>query len=425
MHKYIKKFGIIVGHYVETAPHRARSLLKAAYQVSGWQMRHLPKRDLLPSQQYLAVLCNKAIVNPLGNPERSAVVNLFLPCEVLHAMDITPQFTEGLSCYLNGAGSEYAFIEYAEKSGVPKSFCSYHKALLGAVLSGVLPKPRFVLNTTMACDANTDTFRKIAEHYNVPHFTVDVPNSYGPEEVEYVVKQLKEMTSFIEDIMQEHLNIKKLQHVMQCEDKSLRLYEAYLSKLGQKSMPNDPTSEMYKIFCTHILLGTKKAEKYFELLLKDVENAPLSKDEIRLLWVHTIPFWQDSIRNVFNNSDGRYRLIGCDINFDTSPIIFSSDPYEQMAKRLLMNTFCGPINKRAENALELAKSLKADGVVYFCHWGCKNTLGGGPYIKSVLKEEGIPLLLLDGDGCDRNNTNEGQINTRMQAFLEMLEGAKQ
>jgi len=424
MHKYIKKFGIIVGHYVETAPHRARALLKAAYQVSGWQMRHLPKRDLLPSQQYLAVLCNKAIVGPLDKPERSAVVNLFLPCEILHAMNITPQFTEGLSCYLNGAGSEYAFIEYAEKSGVPKSFCSYHKALLGAVLSGVLPKPRFVLNTTMACDANTDTFRKIAEHYQVPHFTVDVPNYYGPEEEEYVARQLKEMTSFIEDIMGERLNHKKLQQVMQSEDRSLRLYETYLSKLGLKSMPNDPTTEMYKIFCTHILLGTKKAEKYFELLLKDVENAPQSKDEIRLLWVHTIPFWQDSIRNIFNCGDGRYRLIGCDINFDASTVISDPDPYVQMSRRLLLNTFCGSVNKRAEKVIELAKGLNIDGVVYFCHWGCKNTLGGGPYIKNFLKEEGIPLILIDGDGCDRNNTNEGQINTRMQAFLEMLEGAK-
>ena len=34
---------------------------------------------------------------------------------------------------------------------------------------------------------------------------------------------------------------------------------------------------------------------------------------------------------------------------------------------------------------------------------------------------GIPLLLLDGDGCDRSHGGEGQTATRLGAFLEMLE----
>ena len=31
-----------------------------------------------------------------------------------------------------------------------------------------------------------------------------------------------------------------------------------------------------------------------------------------------------------------------------------------------------------------------------------------------------PVLLLDGDGCDRANTMDGQTATRLDAFLEML-----
>ena len=34
--------------------------------------------------------------------------------------------------------------------------------------------------------------------------------------------------------------------------------------------------------------------------------------------------------------------------------------------------------------------------------------------------EGYPVLLLDGDGCDRANTMDGQTATRLDAFLEML-----
>ena len=33
----------------------------------------------------------------------------------------------------------------------------------------------------------------------------------------------------------------------------------------------------------------------------------------------------------------------------------------------------------------------------------------------------VPMLILDGDGIDRRNSHDGQIKTRLEAFLEMLE----
>jgi benzoyl-CoA reductase/2-hydroxyglutaryl-CoA dehydratase subunit BcrC/BadD/HgdB len=49
-------------------------------------------------------------------------------------------------------------------------------------------------------------------------------------------------------------------------------------------------------------------------------------------------------------------------------------------------------------------------------------LGGARLIREYLEREGFPVLVLDGDGCDRKNINEGQMSTRLQAFTEMLEG---
>ncbi len=37
----------------------------------------------------------------------------------------------------------------------------------------------------------------------------------------------------------------------------------------------------------------------------------------------------------------------------------------------------------------------------------------------------MPLLILNGDGCDRSAGNEGQNATRIEAFLEMLKAAKE
>ena len=42
--------------------------------------------------------------------------------------------------------------------------------------------------------------------------------------------------------------------------------------------------------------------------------------------------------------------------------------------------------------------------------------------KRAFEEAGLPTLLLDGDSCDRGFGGEGQAATRVEAFLEVLEG---
>ena len=45
-------------------------------------------------------------------------------------------------------------------------------------------------------------------------------------------------------------------------------------------------------------------------------------------------------------------------------------------------------------------------------------------MKAGLEEAGFPTLVLDGDGCARRNMPEGQVATRVQAFLEMLQSGR-
>ncbi|SMC68703.1 2-hydroxyacyl-CoA dehydratase subunit D [Papillibacter cinnamivorans] len=420
MNAVIETFGKTVGNFVIRSPGRALTLLKAGYEASGLQMRYLPDKRLLPHQKYIAVMNNRAIRLPLKNPERSAVVNVFLPCQLLHAMNVTPQFTEGLACYLNGAGSEQVFIACAESAGVPQTYCSYHKVLLGAAFSGVMPPPRFVASTSLACDANMGTFRAIAEHYKVPYFLIDVPSVYSEEAVNYVAGQLRDFASMLEDSMGEKLKEDRLRASIRSTNRSIQMYREYFKLLTDKYMPGDLTSEMYKVFPTHILLGTPEAERYFRLLLEDVKAAAPSRGEKRILWAHTIPFWQDSLRELLNFNERR-QLLACDLNFDSMEEMDETKPYESMARRLLMNIVNGAEENRAGKLLEMAETLRADGVVYFNHWGCKHTLGGARLIREKLEEKGIPVLILDGDGCDRKNVNDGQMSTRLQAFLEILE----
>ena len=47
---------------------------------------------------------------------------------------------------------------------------------------------------------------------------------------------------------------------------------------------------------------------------------------------------------------------------------------------------------------------------------------GAQLAKQKFEAEGFPCLILDGDGCDRSHGGEGQMATRVEAFIEMLEG---
>jgi benzoyl-CoA reductase/2-hydroxyglutaryl-CoA dehydratase subunit BcrC/BadD/HgdB len=413
-------FGKVVGDAVPASPRRARVLLRAGYTVGLLQQQLRPDKRLLPHQKYVAALGTRAVLRPLNRPNRSAMVNLFFPCELLHALGIAPQFTEGLAGYLNGARCEQAFIVYAENAGVPQTLCSYHKVLLGAVLSGVVPPPRFVASTSLACDANLNTFRTIAGHYGVPHFVVDVPGVCTGETIDYVAGQLREVASGLEETMGRRLDEDRLRAVVRSANRSIHLHREHLRFLAGKAMPCDLTSEMNKIFPTHVLLGTPEAEAYFRLLLEDTRRAAPSRGETRILWAHTIPYWQDSIRGLFN-SDHCRQLVACDLNLDFLEELDEARPFESMANRLLTHMLNGPAERRAGRLTEMARELNAAGVVYFCHWGCKQTLGAARLIQERLEREGFPVLVLDGDGCDRKNTNEGQMHTRLQAFLEMLE----
>lgn len=139
------------------------------------------------------------------------------------------------------------------------------------------------------------------------------------------------------------------------------------------------------------------------------------------MWIHTIPNWQPPVRETFNFSD-RAQIVWCDMNFEGLVEIDPDSPYESMARRLVSSSFNGSGENRVAAACAMARELRVDGAVVFCHWGCKQTMGLSVRFKQELERSGFPTLILNGDGCDRSNSSDGQVATRLSAFMEMLEG---
>lgn len=416
----IEKFGRFICRKAPEHPLLSRNLLLTGFRAFGLKLRKKPDPRLPESRQFLAVLVNQAVTAMLAHPENAALVSVFQPCELLHALGIQPMCAELYSAFINGAHAEKVFVEAAEAAGIPETYCSYHKILMGSAFTGVLPKPRFVVNTSLVCDANDLTFRALAEDFSIPQFYVDVPPRRDEESLRYVAGQMRELARFLQEQTGQKLDEARLRQTMVHTKNTVENLRAAIGEKRVHSLPGDVTSEMYEIYTSHIALGTEAAERYSRALLSDLKAAPKAHG-VRLLWLHTIPQWQAPVREKFNFSD-RCEILSCDINFESLVDIDPDKPYESMANRLVSSAWNGGGENRIAAALSAARAMNADGVICFCHWGCKQTMGLSAQFKQKLEAAGFPTLILNGDGCDRSNSSDGQIATRLNAFLEMLEG---
>ena len=97
-------------------------------------------------------------------------------------------------------------------------------------------------------------------------------------------------------------------------------------------------------------------------------------------------------------------------------------PFHALAEKIIRNLYNGSYSHKAQMVGRLAAKFRPDAVIQFCHWGCKQSSGGSILLKEQMQKMDIPMLILDGDGIDKRNSHDGQIKTRLEAFLEMLEG---
>ena len=386
MPNIVEQFGKYINKITTEHPERARALLLASYRAYGLKLRLAPTRELPPSRQFSAQYVNKTVQTMLSHPERAALVSVLMPCELLETMSVTPMCAELYSFFTNGAYAESAFAEAAEAEGIAESYCSYHKILLGSAYAGVLPAPKFIVNTSLVCDANNLTFRELADYYGIPQFYVDVPPEQSEDCVAYVANELRELKDFLEEHTGKKLDESLLKETVARSQKTISLLRECQKEKSGRTLPNDVASELYEVYMSHNALGTKEAYRYADELLKDLKKAPASHG-IRILWLHTMPNWQEPVRQLFNCNEN-CQVVSCDMNFESLVNMDPEHPYESMARRLVYSRWNSG-EKRVETALEAARSLHVDGVVCFCHWGCKQTMGLSAIFKRELDAAGF------------------------------------
>jgi len=111
----------------------------------------------------------------------------------------------------------------------------------------------------------------------------------------------------------------------------------------------------------------------------------------------------------------------------SDPVVLDNNksPLEAISKRYLNNFPCArmyPSDERFDRIIQLVRDFKVDGVVSQIIRYCAPYAHDLPLLIKKLEAENVPILALD---VEYGTSGSGQIATRVQAFLEMLEARKQ
>lgn len=406
----------------EAEPEKSWDKILLGFKANCLRTRFLPKKNIARGYQKLEDMMMNMVADSLSHKKSYIWGNIFAPCELIHSFGLNALSIECLACYVSGYRLEDFFIDFAQSLGIAPTLCSYHKTFIGAVESGVVPPASYAVTTSLSCDGNLNTFRFLQKKNHVPFTLLDVPYTDDDASVDYLAAQLETMVRDMEEQLGRKFQPEKLKESLRIENETrselLRFYE-----LAQHHYyPGEIIHQLYMMMGTHLLMGTQKFLDLIRFMNEEIQTFPEFTGK-RILWIHLIPYYQESLKYYFNSSE-KYQLLGGDIIFDFTDTPDPEDPFRSLARKLIKNVYNGSYSHKAQAIGSLTDKLHPDAVIHFCHWGCKQASGGSLLLKEAMKERNIPMLILDGDGIDHRNSHDGQIKTRLEAFLEMIEEEK-
>jgi benzoyl-CoA reductase/2-hydroxyglutaryl-CoA dehydratase subunit BcrC/BadD/HgdB len=351
---------------------------------------------------------------------------LAVPFDLLNAMGITSCFVEFVGAVLAATDTADPFLEEAEQAGFVGDTCGYHRTVMGAARKNIMPQPDFLIATTCPCSGGIAIMENLADLFNKDLFVLNVPQEDSEQNVAYLADQIRDMVEFVTRHTGEPLDENKLHQAVESTNRARMIMEDVYQLAQNVPSPTDGRLLTNFGLVMPLFCGTEAAveiaQAYKDEFTARVDNGiPGVPDEkLRLLWIQN--------RIQFNNplvelleKEYRANIVSDELNDIFWDPIDPQDPYPGMARRAIAIPLNGSIQRRIGHLQKLARDYRLDGAINPCNWGCRQGTGARGLISDGLKEIGVPVLNLEVDCVDKRNFAEGQLRTRVEAFIEMLE----
>jgi benzoyl-CoA reductase/2-hydroxyglutaryl-CoA dehydratase subunit BcrC/BadD/HgdB len=357
--------------------------------------------------------------------ERVAWCGVLAPFDLLGAMGVTSCFTEFVGAMLASSGGVVPLLEAAEEAGWSPDSCSYHRSVLGAMRRGLMPAPAFLVATTAPCTGGLAVIETLAAQLGKDLFLLHVPQGSLEEGARHVVEQLERLVRFVEERTGQGLDRERLADaVRKANEARALLVETY--ELASRVPTPARRRDLINVgLVINLLLGDRAAvdvarayRDEFAATARAQAAASPRRERLRLLWLQNRIQFKNPLEQALEELGAA--VVVDEWNDITWDPIDPDDPLPGMARRLLSTTLVGPVSRRIENLRRLARLYAVDGAINPCHFGCRQGTGARGLVEEGLREIGVPVLNLEVDCVDPRNFSEGQLRTRLEAFVEML-----
>ena len=348
--------------------------------------------------------------------------NLLVPSEILHGTGFIPFYPEMASAVVASAGLAPRFIDRAAEEGFSPDACSFHRCMLGCAVESYLPEPDFLLTANYPCDSAPLSFAFIADLYGIPHQIIEVPLPGRKGRDELLAEQLEEAAQKMAGIS--GLTAKRLKEGMENAVELSNQALHYLQEVEEFRKRSDCTLDgkdaMGNISVLSACMGSPAGLEFYRSLARELgERGSRGDGSSRLMWMHIKPWYSQRIFDIIDRHGAR--VVCEEYTHSCWEPMDPGQPFLSLARKLGGHFLIGPVERRASHLTRLAVDYQVDGAIHFNHWGCRQSCAGAMQLKKALQEKGIPTLLLDGDCVDEREYQEGQISTRLEAFLESLQ----
>lgn len=360
------------------------------------------------------------------------------PVEPLLAMNLYPLYPENYGAYTGASQQALDLCKIAERQGYSQDLCSYARNSIGSLYLGEespmggLARPDILVVGNNICGVVLKWFQSIARFYQIPIYIFDTPPLQDIQEshhLDYTIHQLQEMIHYIEKHTGQKFDEKKFEDIIPLSIKAVDLWSRILDSCTAVPSPlncADRFISMGPVVCQR---GMEATIDCYEALLEEVQVrvkegvGAIIDEKIRLLF-DNIPMWFN-IYKFFNSLAAKRVVFPVDTYTHawSGSSITTTDPFSSIAQ-VYSNVYLNQgLDHKIDLIEQLIKKFKCDGFILHSDFSCKRYSLGQPITRKIIHERtDKPGVIIDGDMCDSRMFSEEQTWTRIESFLEILEG---
>jgi benzoyl-CoA reductase/2-hydroxyglutaryl-CoA dehydratase subunit BcrC/BadD/HgdB len=365
-----------------------------------------------------------------------AYVTSGAPVEILEAMGILTLYPENYGALCGARKVAVEMCQIAEAAGYPADLCSYARSHIAAVLRpkaaplNGMPRPDLLVCCSNICGTVLKWYEALAAHYDVPLFVLDVPfqrtTPAEPHVIEYVADQLHEFVAWLEAHTSRLLRPDRLDTVVNRSLQAIVLWQEILEYGRFRPSPINAPDLFVAMAPIVALRGTRQAIHCYRRLKAELEErvtraiGAVPDERHRLLW-DNIAIWYRLYRFFRPFMDAGACFVADTYTNAWTTALDADDPFVGMAQAYTGIFINLDLQARLRTIADLTRRFQVDGVVMHANRSCKPFSITQAKVRDRLRDElALPTLILEADMCDARLYNEGAVQERVAAFLEML-----